>query len=109
MNTLVRNSLGGITYATQQRMDNEEHRSVILAELRMTIDVLSETCDAHINARANIDKLAAMLAPGATTDELKAQIERDMEKLDAVAKFRDHVIEQVRNGSLKRMAELFDR
>lgn len=106
---LVCNERGGITHVREVRIGQPENRSDILAELRMTIDVLSETCECHLNARANIGKLADMLKPGPETDALRALIEADMEKLDAVAQFRNHVLEQVRSGSLKRMAELFDK
>lgn len=106
---LVCNERGGLTHVREVRVGKPENRSDILAELRMTIDVLSETCDCHLSARANIGKLADMLRPGPETDALRKQIERDMDKLDAVAGFRDHVLEQVRSGSLKRLAELFDK
>ena len=109
MTSLVCNERGGITHVREVRIGEDEHRSDILAELRMTIDVLSETCDCHVNTRANLNKLINMLKPGPESDALRAQIHKDMEKLDAVDKFRDHIIEQVRSGSLKRLAELFDK
>lgn len=109
MTGLVYNEAGGITYAREIRIDGPEHRSDILADLRLTIEWLGETCERHALARTNIEKLLAMLQPGETTDALRAQLNADMEKLDAVAKFRDHVLQQIRGGSLKRLAELFDQ
>lgn len=109
MTSLVYNEAGGITYAREVRIDGTENRSDILAELRLTIDWLGETCERQTRARANINKLLDMLQPGEATDALRAQLQTDMEKLDAVAKFRNHILEQVRGGSLKRLAELFDQ
>lgn len=109
MSNLIQNELGGITYATEQRIGGDEHRSAILADMRMTIDALGETCARHKEARANIDKLLDMLKPGPDTDALRAQMAEDLDKLDALATFNTYILARVRGGAFKRMAELFDK
>jgi len=109
MNALVHNDRGGITVAPTQRIGQPEHRSEILADLRMTIDALGETCECQQKMRADIYKLLDMLAPGEETDELRRQIEADMETIDALNNFNKVVLLRVRGGTLKRFAELFDQ
>lgn len=105
---LVKNETGGYTYARDTRIGSEEHRTEILAELRMTLDLLGETCACQKTTRDNIDKLIAMLPPGAATDTLRAQISDDIGKIEAIAEFHDQMIARVRSGTLRRLAELFE-
>lgn len=107
--TLLRNDLGGITHAIQLRPGLPENRSEILADLRMTIDALGETCDCHQRARASIDKLIDMLLPGEATDALRAELEDELEKIDALTRFNSYILARVRGGTFKRFAELFDQ
>lgn len=78
------NDLGGITYAAPQRIGQPEHRSEILADVRMVVDGLQELC-------AKVRECW----PG----ELLPQ------ELDALLKFQDFALAKVRAGSLKRFAE----
>lgn len=85
MCNLIHNDQGGITYASPQSITQPEHRSEILADVRMTVDGLIELCEkiretwpAHIPVPQD---LMAMLC------------------------FQDFVIARVRNGCLKRFAE----
>lgn len=107
--SLIQNELGGITYAPQQRIGQPEHRSGVLAELRMTLDALGDTREHHRNARATIMQLLDMLEPDAAAAELRTQLMADLEKIDAVLVFNDYIIQRVRGGAFKRMAELFDK
>lgn len=109
MSSLLHNDLGGITHVIELRPGLPENRSEILADLRMTLDALGETCEHHQKARENIDKLLAMLQPGEATDALRDRLNADMEKLDALAKFNNYILERVRGGTFKRFAELFDQ
>lgn len=87
MNTgnLLLNDHGGITYATQQRIGQPEQRTEILADVRQTVDGLTELC-------AGVRK---HWPAGATMPE----------ELAALLSFQDFVIARVRNGCLKRFAE----
>lgn len=107
--SLIQNDLGGITHAPQQRIGLPEHRSGILAELRMTLDALVDTKEHHGNARTTIMQLLDMLEPDAAAAALRVQLMADMEKIDALMVFNDYIIERVRGGAFKRMAELFDQ
>lgn len=82
---LVQNDHGGLTYATQQRTGLPEHRSEVLAEVRMIIDGLNELC--------------AMVR--------KSWPERYPipPELDALLRFQDYAMLRVRSGALKRFAE----
>lgn len=103
------NERGGITHAPSQRIGQTENRSEILADLRMTIDALGETCECQQKMRDDIYKLLDMLAPGESTNELRQQIQTDMETIDALNNFNQFVLLRVRGGTLKRFAELFDQ
>lgn len=109
MSGLIQNDLGGITYATQQRIGQPENRTGVLAELRMTLDALGDTREHHTKARATIMQLLDMLEPDAAAAALREQLMADLEKIDAVLVFNDYIIERVRGGAFKRMAELFDQ
>ena len=109
MQTLTQNESGGLTYATTQRTSGAEHRSDILADLRMTIDALSETCLRHQQARDTIAKLLDMLAPGDQADAMRASLLADLQKIDQITNFNTYIIRRVRAGAFKRFAELFDQ
>lgn len=109
MNHFIHNEGGGLSYARQIRPGIPENRSEILADLRMTLDALSETCESHERAKENVIKLLDMLDHNEAEDALREQIMADMGKLEALAKFNAYILARVRGGSFKRMAELFDR
>jgi hypothetical protein len=92
---------------TPIRPGQPEQRTEILAELRMTLDALGETCLQHAGMKANIDKLLAMLAPGAATDALRAELDADLAKFAALAAFNAYTLERVRSGAFRRLAGMF--
>lgn len=109
MNHFIHNEQGGLSYAREIRPGMPEKRSEILADLRMTLDALSETCESHERAKQTIAQLLDMLDHNEAEDKLRAQIKSDMEKLDALAKYNAYILARVRSGTFKRMAELFDQ
>lgn len=109
MQTLISNDRGGITYARPQLIGESEHRSEILADLRMTLDALADSCEYHQQARANIAKLMAMLADSPEANTLRAALTADLEKIDAIAHFNAYIIKRVRGGNWKHFSGLFDR
>lgn len=82
---LVPNERGGITYATQQRIGQPEHRSEILGEVRMVVDGLNELC---AKVRESWPERYPM-----------------PEGLDALLRFQEYALVRVRSGALKRFAE----
>ena len=81
---LVRNDRGGITYAAEQRIGDDQ-RSEVLADVRMVCDGLNELC---AKIRESWPERYPM-----------------PEDLDAMLRFQDYAIARVRGGSLKRFAE----
>lgn len=85
MNSLLPNDQGGITYATAQRTGQPDQRTEILADVRMTVDGLTELC-------AKVRE--------SWPDHIPMP-----QDLNALLCFQDFVIARVRNGCLKRFAE----
>ena len=79
------NDLGGITYASSQRIGQPEHRSDVLAEVRMVVDGLNDLC---VKIRESWPERYPM-----------------PEELDAMLHFQDYVLARLRSGTLKRFAE----
>lgn len=82
---LIPNDIGGITYASPQRIGLPEQRSEILADVRMVTDSLTELCE---KIRTDWPQHIHM------TQELKAML-----------CFQDFVLARIRNGALRRFAE----
>lgn len=85
MNSLAPNDQGGLTYASPQRIGQPEQRTEILADVRMTVDGLTELC-------------------ASVRDHWPSHIPMPQD-LMALLCFQDFVIARVRNGCLKRFAE----
>jgi len=85
MKTLTQNESGGLTYATPQRIGMAEHRSEVLAEVRMVIDGLNELC--------------------AQVRESWPERYPIPQELDALLKYQDYALSRVRCGALQRFAE----
>jgi hypothetical protein len=81
---LVKNDQGGITYASQQRIGDDQ-RSEILQDVRMVCDGLNEVC---AKIRESWPERYPM-----------------PEDLDAMLRFQDYALARVRSGSLKRFAK----
>lgn len=84
MNSLHKNEQGGITYAPQHLVGQPEQRTDILADVRMTVDGLTELCTK-------------------VRESWPAHIPMPQD-LNALLCFQDFVIARVRNGCLKRFA-----
>jgi hypothetical protein len=85
MSSLHLNDRGGITHAGQQRIGVFEQRTEILADVRMTVDGLTDLCTK-------------------VRESWPAHIPMPQD-LQALLCFQDFVIARVRNGCLKRFAE----
>ena len=85
----VRNSEGGLTYASKQRMSGAENRRQSLNDLRLVVD--------------------AMIAMAAKVRHDWPERYPIPDDFDAVLKFHDYALERLRSGALKRMGEEFDR
>jgi hypothetical protein len=85
MSKVLLNDHDGITYAAGQRIGQPEQRTEILADVRMTVDGLTELC-----AKVRESWPAHIPLP---------------QDLNALLCFQDFVIARVRNGCLKRFAE----
>ena len=79
------NEHGGITYASQQMVGQIDQRTEILADVRQTVDGLTELC-----AKVRESWPAHIPMP---------------QDLNALMCFQDFVIARVRNGSLQRFAK----
>lgn len=104
---LLPNEQGGLTYASAQRIGQPENRSEILADLRMMLDALGETTLCQTKTRETTSKLLDMLAPDPATAALRAEINADLDRLHALAKFNDYILARVRGGAFKRLADMF--
>lgn len=91
MNNLLPNDLGGITYATQQRIGQPEHRShaQALSDVRVLVDTLQEMCD---ELRTNWPEQCPV-----------------SEKIDRLLMFSDYAMLRVRSGALKKLGEAADQ
>lgn len=108
--SLHENELGGITVANSVRVSNEpERRSEILGDVRLLLDALGETCECHEKAVETTNKLLDMIKPGPHADAMRKELMSNLEKFDALNAFHKHMIDSVRKGTFKRMAELFDK
>lgn len=89
MCNLIKNELGGITYASQQRVGMPEQRHDTLAELRMLVDGLNDLC-------AEVRRSWPLRYPIPP-------------ELNALLHFQDYALERVRSGSLRRFAEACEK
>jgi hypothetical protein len=107
---LQQNDLGGVTVANTMRISNEpEKRYDALVEIRQLLDALEEACLNQERSDEITAKALAMIEPGPKADELRKASLEMIEKLDALRAWQKHVTENVRSGTFKRMAELFDK
>jgi hypothetical protein len=89
MRNLLLNDQGGVTYASQQLVSQEDQRSEVLADVRVVADGLQELC-------AEIRKSWPERYP------MPAD-------LDAILKFQDYALARLRAGSLRMLAEACKR
>lgn len=89
MSNLIQNDQGGITYVPQPHIGKPEHRSHMLADVRVAVDAMNELC-------ADIRRHWPERYPVP-------------EHIDQLLNFCDYAIARVRSGSLKTMAEMCDR